>query len=107
LKGRTVSHATIQICGEDFEVEYDFKITHSGSPESYSSYGGDPAEPAEFEIELLALQRPKQPDAAPGLEMPKWLKDLIEQHLSERDDINEIVQQADMERDPFDDGDYR
>ena len=32
--------------------------------------------------------------------MPEWLRDLIETHLSERDDINEIVQNAAADRGP-------
>ncbi len=81
----------------NLEVEYDFKITAHGCPESWSSYGGDPAEPAEFDIEILGIEFPKQ-HADVHLDLPEWLKDILTAHLLERDDINEIVQEADYER---------
>ena len=31
--------------------------------------------------------------------MPEWLRDLIATHLSERDDVNDIAQDADMHDD--------
>lgn len=86
--------ATVNILESNFEVEYDFNITAHGSPESWTAYGGDPAEPAEFDIEILGITFPKQ-DA--DLDLPNWLKDLLATHLLERDDINEIVQKADQE----------
>lgn len=94
---------TITILGQNLDVEYDFNITASGCGETGPTYssGGEPAEPAEFEIEFLRLSR-----GVTGLEAPEWLIDLIIQHLNERDDINEIVQRADQERSFDDDGDY-
>jgi hypothetical protein len=90
--------ATVTILDTNLEVEYDFEITAHGCPErgpSYSS-GGEPAEPAEFELEVLGIEFPKQ-HADVHLELPEWLKDMLTSHLYERDDINEIVQRADSE----------
>jgi hypothetical protein len=98
--------ADILICGNDLEVEYDFTITASGAPESWSAYGGDPAEPAEFDIEVLSVSFPKQA-ADVTLEIPAWLNDLIVTHLCEREDICTIVQQADQERGNYDPDDDR
>ena len=91
--------ADVTILDTNLEVEYDYKITASGSPESWSAYGGDPAVAAEFEIEVLGIAFPKQTADAPELELPTWLKDMLTAHLYERDDINKIVQRADQERD--------
>lgn len=88
----------VTILDTNLEVEYDYKITASGSPESWSAYGGDPAEAAEFEIEVLGIAFPKQAADAPELELPTWLKDILTTHLYNRDDVNEIVQRADQER---------
>ncbi len=92
---------TIDIAGVELEVEYDFNITASGNGGTAPSltYPGDPPEPAEFNITINTLRFPKQHADVPNLEIPAWLKDLLEQHLSERDDINDIVQLADQERD--------
>ena len=90
----------------NLEVEYDFKITAHGCGESWSVYGGDPAEAAEFDIEILGIEFPKQ-HADVHLDMPDWLRDLLTTHLLERDDINAIVQQADYERGSFDPDDER
>jgi hypothetical protein len=90
--------ASVTILEVNMEVEYDFNITTHGSQESWSSYGGDPAEPAEFDIKILGLEFPKQ-HADVRLEIPEWLKDMLTTHLLERDDINAIVQQADQESD--------
>lgn len=93
--------AEIDILGQQFLVEYEFKITSRGSPESGPSYysGGEPAEAAEFEIEVFGLRWPKKDADVPEPDMPEWLRDLITTHLSERDDINDIVQDADMHDD--------
>lgn len=98
--------AIVTILETAFEVEYDFDITAGGSPESGPSFssGGEPAEPAEFDIEVLGISVPKQP-ADVTLEMPDWLRDVIATHLCERADINDVVQQADRDRgaDDYDD----
>jgi hypothetical protein len=95
--------ADIIICGNDLEVEWDYKITTHGNGGVLPSmnYPGDPPEPAEFDIEILGLEFPKQA-ADIVLDMPTWLSDLIATHLYERDDINEIVQKADQERGSYD-----
>lgn len=86
---------TIEVAGHELTVEYDFKITAHGCPESGPSYysGGEPAEPAEFEIEVIDIRFPKQASDV-ELFMPEWLNQIINTHLSERDDINDIIQQA-------------
>lgn len=93
--------ADITILETNFEVEYDFDITAHGC----SSTGWDePGWGAERDIEVLGIADPKQPSDV-TLELPKWLKDLIETHLCERDDINTVVQQADQDgaSDDYDD----
>ncbi len=91
--------AKVDILGVTMEAEYEFDITSRGcgpsGPTRYSS-GGEDGEPAEFDITILGLKFPKQ-DADVYLDIPEWLKDMLDTHLAERDDINEIVQQAAME----------
>ena len=89
----------VEIAGHDLIVEYVFKITAHSAPESGPSYasGGEPAEPAEFEIEVLGLRFPKQHADIPELSMPEWLKNILITHLAERGDINEIVQRSEYE----------
>ena len=97
--------ASVEIAGQEMIVEYEFKITCHGSTESGPSYdsGGEPAEAAEFEITVYGIDFPKRDADVPEPELPDWLKDVLATHLSERDDINDIVQQADMEPPDFDD----
>jgi len=98
--------ALVTILETNFEVEWDFEITASGSPESWSIYGGDPAESAEFEIDIISLRNPS--DAADVyLDIPKWLNELLATDLSERDDINQIIQRADQDRASYDPDDER
>lgn len=90
---------TVTIAGSELDVEWDYDITTHGNGGCAPSlsYPGDPPEPAEYDIEVLGIEFPKQA-ADVTLELPVWLKDLISTHLYERDDINEIVQQADQDR---------
>jgi hypothetical protein len=92
--------AKVTILEKNFVVEYVFEITARGSPGCPPSlnYPGDPPEGAEFEIEVVALY-----DGDKELDVPQWLMTIIEEHLSERDDINEVVQQSEYEQDY---GDY-
>lgn len=96
--------ALVEIAGEELIVEYVFKITSPGCPETGPSYasGGEPAEPAEFEIEVLGARFPNQHADVPDPELPEWLKGVLATHLMERDDVNEIVQRAVYERDSGD-----
>ena len=96
---------SIEIAGSELIVEYEFNITASGCSAHMGSlsYEGHPAEAAEFEITVLGIGFPKQEADVPELEMPSWLKDLLTTHLYERDDINDVVQRADMDRDYSDD----
>lgn len=91
--------ATVTILENNFEVEYDFTITAHGSNGTAPSltYPGDPPEPAEFDIEIIEIRVPNQA-ADVQLDIPMWLKDLLTTYLLDRDDINEVVQQADRDR---------
>lgn len=93
---------TVTIAGSELDVEWDYDITAHGNGGVAPSmnYPGDPPEPAEYDIEVLGIEFPKQA-ADVTLDLPTWLKDLIAAHLYERDDINEIVQRADQDRDYF------
>lgn len=91
--------ALVTIIDNKLEVEWDFTITASGSRGCAPSlnYPGDPPEACEFDIEIVELRFPKQ-DSDVHLGIPKWLNDLLTTHLLERDDINQVVQEADSER---------
>jgi len=88
----------------NFAVEWDYDITAHGNGGTAPSmnYPGDPPEACEYTIEVLALY--KEHDKK-ELEFPAWLKDLITEHLYQRDDINDLVQQADQDR-AYDGDDY-
>ena len=90
--------ATVDILGESFDVEYDFIIWAHGRPETGPTWdgGGEPAEAAEFEIKVFGISKANSPY---DIMLPGWLESLIAEHLENRDDINEIVQRADMEGD--------
>lgn len=94
--------STVTILENNLEVEWDFTITAHGNGGCAPSlsYPGDPPEPAEFDIEILGLEFPKQ-HADVHLDIPQWLNDLLATHLYERDDVNAIVQQADQDHDYF------
>jgi len=98
---------TVTILETNFDVECAFDITASGSLGCAPSlsYPGDPAEPCEFDIEILGIEVPKQ-HADVTLELPTWLSGLIANHLHERDDIHDIVQRADEDRDYGSDPDW-
>ena len=102
---------TVEILGTEMEVEYLIEITAHGSPESGPSYasGGEPAEAAEWDIEILGIDWPKRSKLSdvPVPEMPDWLRDLLATHLAERDDINAVAQQIDHERGSYDPDDER
>lgn len=82
----------------NFVVEWDFDITTHGNGGTAPSlsYPGDPPEPCEFDIEVLALYKEHDPKE---IEFPNWLKDLVTAYLYERDDVNQHVQQADQDHD--------
>lgn len=95
--------ADVEIAGHDLIVEYEIKITSHGYPASGPTYssGGEPGAGAEFDIEILGLRFPKQ-HADVELVIPTWLRDIVTTHLLERDDINDIAQRMDHERDEGD-----
>ena len=99
-------NAIVTILETNFDVEYVYDITAHGSSGTAPSltYPGDPEEPAEFDIEVLGITLSAKPDAE--LECPVWLKDLLTEHLYERADINDVVQQADRDRASDHDYDY-
>lgn len=78
--------ATIELAGREMIVEYVFKITSYGCPQTGPSYT--------FELEILGLRFPKQHADVPELEMPEWLSGILNTYLAERDDVNEIIQRA-------------
>lgn len=88
-------HASIQIAGADFVVDYDYKITCPGRPARWPSWAspGEPPEPMEFEVTVTALREdlPGRSLPAPLLQMPEWLKDAIEEDLAGRDDVYEAI----------------
>jgi len=91
---------SVEIAGTELIVEYDFDITAHGCSAHMGSlsYEGHPAEPAEFVVNILGIRFPKQGADIPQLEIPRWLEDVLTSHLYECDDINDVVQKADMER---------
>jgi len=46
---------SLNFMGFDFIVEVDYEVTSYGSPEVWTQYGGDPAEPPEWEINSIIL----------------------------------------------------
>lgn len=102
-----MSEASVTIADQELIVEYEFKITARGYPDTRPSLS-DPGEPgagAEFEITVLGA-RLRKLGGEVEIEMPQWLKDVLTTHLSERDDINDIVQEADSDPDYGRDPDY-
>ena len=90
--------ADVIILENNLEVEFVLKITASGC----NSNGWDePGWPAEFDIEILGIEFPKQHTDV-HLDLPEWLKGLLATHLAERDDINTVAQQIDQERGSYD-----
>lgn len=100
--------ASVDIAGQELIVEYEYKITARGCRAIRPSLSdpGAPAEGAEFEIIVHGARFPKQHADVANPELPEWLKDVLTTHLSERDDINDIVQDADSDPDYGRDPDY-
>ena len=95
---------SIDILGTSYIVYYGAKVTFGGAPESGPTYssGGEPAEPMEFEVTLLALQEDiGGGKLGPELETPAWLKALIEEHLQDDERVYSAVE--DMHHEPPDD----
>jgi hypothetical protein len=90
--------ARVTILDVEFDVEYEIKITAHGSPETGPSYssGGEPAEPAEFDVEIIELRTPGQ-HADVHFDLPQWLEDMLVTHLCERDDVNDAAQEMDSD----------
>lgn len=88
---------TVTILEENFDVEYDFDITSHGSPGVSPSlnYPGDPPEAPEFDLEILAIYKPKNKEP---LEIPSWLKDLLLEYLYNSDLVLEAVYEATQDR---------
>ena len=86
--------AEIEILGETFEVNYDFKITAPSIPEQGPSYssGGEPACACEFEIIWARLER-----AGKAFDTPKWLEALLKEYLYEDENVIADIQDAEHE----------
>lgn len=79
--------AHIEILGQEFLVDFDFKMTSAGYPETGPSFSspGEPAEAPEFDITVIELDFAKRHADVPQPEMPEWLKDTITTYLLEDD----------------------
>ena len=88
-------HHHIYILHKELTVEFDYKITAPGAPESGPSYysGGEPAEPMEYEAFNIELF-----DNNTKLEMPKWLEEIIEEELSNSESVYQNIDE-DREQD--------
>lgn len=93
-----MSKVNITILETNFEVEFDFKITapsYGGSGPSFLS-PGEPPKPCEYEIEVLTLYRAGYSEP---LDLPAWLKEVLEEELQQNDAVYEIV--AESEHDSY------
>lgn len=80
----------------NFTVEYDFTITahsFSGSGPSFNS-PGEPPEPAEFDLEVLALYKEGNKEE---LEMAPWFRELILDYLYNSDAVYAAVHDAEYD----------
>ena len=87
----------VKIAGRDYVVEFDYKITSHGSPMVGPSWNspGEPAEPAEWEIDGTISLKADGPDAKPDeLEIPKWLEEALHTAISEDEKVNDKIQEA-------------
>ena len=80
---------TIEIAETEYAVDYDYRITCRAQPATGPTYscGGQPAEPMEYEVTVTSLSLDAPGGGQPALEMPKWLKDQIEETLQESDSV--------------------
>lgn len=51
----------LNFMGFDFVAVVDYDVTSYGAPASWSSYGGDPEEPPEWEVDSIELFRDDVP----------------------------------------------
>jgi hypothetical protein len=84
--------AQIEIAGTEYAVDYGYRITCRAQPETGPTYdcGGQPAEPMEYEVTVTGLSL-DAPGTQPALEMPAWLKALLEARLQEDDRVYDQI----------------
>ncbi|MFA7308313.1 MAG: hypothetical protein WC026_16770 [Hyphomicrobium sp.] len=80
----------IKFMGEDFIAVVDYRVTSWGAPESWSSYGGDPAEPPEWETDSIFLRW----DSMGGLGSEFEATGALFDHLNNLDKINDAICEA-------------
>jgi len=90
--------AAVQIVGADYIAWYSYRVTYPGHRATGPTYacGGEPAAPMEFEIELDGLSRCEGDSVF--LDVPDWLKGVIEDDLIERDDVYDAIADVEAER---------
>jgi hypothetical protein len=80
----------INFMGEDFIAVVDYRVTSYGAPESWSSYGGDPAEPPEWEVDSIVLCWDRIGGLGSEFEATGELFD----HLNNLDKVNDAICEA-------------
>ena len=82
--------------GADYIVEYDYKVTARGAPQTWEH----PAEPFEFDVTFLELRKDEGTKKETPVECPKWLRDEIEQWLYDdtTGSVYEAIDEAERDR---------
>jgi hypothetical protein len=90
---RPIYRLPIEILEQQFLVDFEVKITSIGYPAKGPSYasGGEPAEPPEYEINVLKLYLPLISENKLQLILPEWLKVRIAEYLENNDAVSDIV----------------
>lgn len=92
----------ISFMGEDFIAIVDYRVQSWGAPESWSSYGGDPAESPEWLVDSIVLRW----DRIGGLGSEFEATGELFHHLNDLDTINDAICDAicsDGPPEPYDD----
>jgi len=90
----------LNFMGEDFVVDVDYRVQSWGAPASWSSYGGDPAEPTEWVVESIVLMWDRPDGLGAEFEATGALFD----HLAHLDEINDAIYEDTSDGPPdFDD----
>lgn len=87
------------LLGSDYVADYDYKVTSHGCSAHYGSlsYAGHPAEPMEFEVTLVDLREDLPGKESPSLDCLPWMRDLIEEHIAESDEVYREIEEAELE----------
>ena len=82
----------IEIAGTEYAVDYDYRVTCRAQAATGPTYscGGQPAEPMEYEITVTGLSL-DAPGNQTALEMPKWLKEAIEEALQDSSSVYDQI----------------